>query len=349
MRLDSNRPPLPTEFGAPSLEESIEPNICLIGGSGRSGTTILRTILSKHPDVAETREWRFSIDPDGLIDFYSAISTGWSPFLFDAKLQRLSQLLHDTGQTRRITKHYRALIRKFNLHNLFPRKLTCRYSNISIVDYCPAYCELVEELIKNLTAFQYHGYWVGQELFATPRINFNPPLQKTALADILGRFFRQVVDCVLKAQNAQHYLDNNTWNILWFDKLLELIPEAKLVHIYRDPRDVVASYTRQAWTPSSPSQSAEFYLAIMNQWWSIREQLHPESYKEISLESLVSNPEATLRDLCEFWHIDWNPILLQTDLSRPNTGRWKTDFDAREQLEICDLLRDVLLKLGYQE
>ena len=45
--------------------------VIFIGGSGRSGTNILRKLLSKHSQVASLPfEHRFIIDPDGIIDFF---------------------------------------------------------------------------------------------------------------------------------------------------------------------------------------------------------------------------------------------------------------------------------------
>ena len=66
-------------------------NTLLIGGSGRSGTTILSRIFAQHPDICIAPEFRFLIDPDGIIDFYSTVFQSWSPYHFDFKVKRLEE------------------------------------------------------------------------------------------------------------------------------------------------------------------------------------------------------------------------------------------------------------------
>ena len=324
-------------------------NICLIGGSGRSGTTILKEIFVRHPDVAFIPEWRFSIDPDGAIDFFNTFSAGWSPYLFDVKLRRLERLLKDIGRRNRLYTYLRRVPGYTRLTRKIPYKLVSRYSHLSIADDCPNYFELVDQLIEQLLDFRYRGTWAGADFLQEASMSYGSPVKMDELACILGGFIRQVAWSIVQHQNARHYVEDNTWNILWFDKLLQLMPEAKLVHVYRDPRDVVASYTKRSWTPSDPVQAAKFYQDIMERWWMVRQNVPQHSFKEISLEDLVANPKPVLENICAFWGIEWSEALLTTDLSRSNSGRWRRDLTGQQQEQICAILVEQLARLGYKD
>ena len=50
-----------------------------IGGTGRSGTTILSKVLSQHENILQLVETRFIIDPDGIIELIPALTDNWSP------------------------------------------------------------------------------------------------------------------------------------------------------------------------------------------------------------------------------------------------------------------------------
>jgi hypothetical protein len=324
-------------------------NICLIGGTGRCGTTILKKIFHEHPQVAHIPEWRITLDPDGLIDFYMTLSEGWSPYLFDIKLKRLQKLLQDAGRSSAVWNPYRLVLKKFKIQKIFPFHLSPRYSDFSIKKVCPEYSSLVKELTENLKKFEYRGDWTGQRFFTKRTIQYAPPWGKDDLADVLGRFLGQVIQNMLDKQGKQIFVEDNTWNILWFDKFLELMPQAKLIHIYRDPRDVVASFTKQTWTPTDPSRAALFYNGIMERWWEIHKHLPKKSYMEISLENLVQAPEAVTKEICRFWNIPWHNSLLKTDLSRSHSGRWKKDLNPDDQDRIQTILSDTMDKLGYKK
>lgn len=323
-------------------------NICLIGGTGRSGTTILHRIFSKHPKVNEFfPEWRFMIDPDGLIDFYNAFNDNWSPVHFDVRIKRLKKLLLDVRNTSFFRRGYLYFVRSTGIQELLPFKIDYRYAGRNVENYCQDYLEMVDELIDELTLFKYRGSWIGQGIFDKKEISFGGPFSKKKLAKIMGGFYRDIIICVLTSQDVKYYVEDNTWNILWFDKILELLPEAKIVHIYRDPRDVVASYTKQVWAPNNPLESVHFYKKLMDTWWELREEIPEKSYFEVSLERLVADTNSTLRDICGFWNIEWHDNLTRTDLSKSNTGRWKIDFNREDQIMVQRELSIYIEKLGY--
>ena len=65
-----------------------------IGGTGRSGTTVLTKILGRHPDLYMfPTEIRFIPDPDGLVSLKSALVDNWSYFQADLAIERFGALM----------------------------------------------------------------------------------------------------------------------------------------------------------------------------------------------------------------------------------------------------------------
>ena len=74
-----------------------------IGGTGRSGTSIVGRSLGKHEDIFYPTlkmgkrtfgpEMRFLIDPDGCIDLINNLSENWSPQRASESLKRFSILI----------------------------------------------------------------------------------------------------------------------------------------------------------------------------------------------------------------------------------------------------------------
>jgi len=323
-----------------------ENKICLIGGSGRSGTTILSRVFAKHPLISDVPELRFLIDPDGIIDFYTTFQA-WSPYHFDLKLKRLKNLLQSVTYSHPLNKPF-FLLQKTGILQMLPWNIRPRYANICATGFCPKFPKIVNELIERLTTFRYSGYWEGMNAIQQKEFFYNSFHEKSELTKILRDFLQQVIVCILEYQRVSYYLEKNTWNILWFDKILELIPDSRLVHIYRDPRDVVTSFTRQTWMPSDPLKSALIYRDIIQHWWDIKVKIPNHTYIEISLESLVNDTESILRKICTFWDLPWHESLLSIDLSKSHSGRWKKDLNTQEQNGVQYLLGRQIETFGYE-
>ena len=324
------------------------PPILFIGGSGRSGTNVMKALLARHSQVSALPfEHRFLIDPDGIVDFYASYSASWSPYMADRRLKRLERFLRQMqgeGLWHRLAGR---LLRRLNPDGrlITPR----RYHGWRLGAHFPGFETEVNHLLSELRHFIFPAAWVGSESYTLrPTVQHGPPRTREELAPPLGHFLNKVVSAHLRAAGKRLFVEDNTWNILFARELLELAPQARLLHIYRDPRDVVASLVAQRWSPHTPLQAAVWYRDIMRRWLAVRAELAQEAYLEVSLEALVEQTEETVRGICAFVSLPVEPALFQMDLSRSHRGRWRQDFSEREQAQVEEIVGDFVTRFGYR-
>lgn len=325
--------------------------VCMIGGTGRSGTSIMKRILARHPEVAATPvEHHFIVDPDGLVDFYTSLFDTFSPWWFDVKVRRLERLLHRVSRTPGIEAWASRVIRGIN--RLSGRRTVMSppsYAALEIGKFIPTFPRLVDELIAELESPSFRGAWDGTSSYSVlPQARVANQQALTNLAGVFGKFLRQVTREYLERANRLVQVDDTPWNLLFARQILAFLPECKFIHTYRDPRDVVASFSHQRWAPTNKKQAALWYRSLVEEWFRAREHLPADSFMECSLEDLVADPESVLRRVCCFLSVPWDPGLLEIDLSRHNIGRWKKDYSTDEIKEVDDVLSDILPRLGYQ-
>jgi len=322
-------------------------HVCLIGGSGRSGTSILKQVFSQHPDAAGIPEFRITVDPGGLLDFYSTLKHNWNPYLFDQRIKELKEVLKSAGNTAKLSLTYRKALKFTGAAKNPITKMDAKYAGIGLSAHVPEYMFKVDRLIDDLTQFHYTGAWTGQKLGQRPKLIFRKRIDTQTLRARLAQFYLDIALSVCINQHASYFLDDNTWNMLYFDSWLDLKPDLKLVHIYRHPLDVTASLMQQPWAPSDPVQAAIFYSGIMDEWLRKRKDLPSESFIEVSLEELVENTEQITRKIADFWELEWHPSLLETDLSKAHTGRWKKDIPENKIDRVLAVLKPYLTKFSY--
>ena len=321
---------------------------CFIGGTGRCGTSILRKILSRHSSVATLPiEHRLMVDPDGIFDFYRNYTTGWSPYYGDAKLTRLKNFLEELSSTSSIHKIFRYLVRAFRLAgiSITPKK----YLDVELSRFIPNYSEHVKTLLNELVEFEYTGERLGTGSYSfNNKIQYAPNYSKEQLKKIFQNFIHSFIQDILTHNHKDCFIEDNTWNILFSADLLDLIPNAKIISVIRDPRDVVASLSKQKWMPSNKAQSAKIYNDLIVEWIEIRRNLDKQSWIEVRLEDVVLEPESQIRKICDFIELPWEDNLLKIDLSKSNSGQWKKDFSEEEQRSVIPLLAEHIKSLGYE-
>jgi hypothetical protein len=98
--------------------------------------------------------------------------------------------------------------------------------------------------------------------------------------------------------------------------MLEWFPTAKFVHIVRDPRDMLASLRKVRFTDGLNYWFTTSATVAGMEWReSVRiseelEQQLPTRYRTLRYEDLVTQPEETIRSLCEFLDEDYLPEIL---------------------------------------
>jgi hypothetical protein len=291
----------------------------MIGGSGRSGTTVLARVFASHPSIATIPEVRLLTDPDGLLDFLSGYES-WSPYVMDFRLKRLERFFRDL---RRRGPFHRAL-RSLNRRQRWLRT-EVPYSSFDVARQCPDFQELGLRLVEELTVCSFAGEHAAMRFGSRKVVRVAVAERQDAEAAV-SRFLHRVAASAASHQHRTHFLEKNTWTLLHFELVRRLVPGARMVHIVRHPCDVVASFTKQPWMPSDPMQAALVLRMLMGRWRAARAAVPESSVLEVSLERVCADPRQSLGRICDWWGIPMSDSILSVDLTRSNAGRWRRDI-----------------------
>ncbi len=184
-------------------------------------------------------------------------------------------------------------------------------------------------------------------------------------------FLRIVMEEVARRQGVDRWVDSTPTNVPHMLRIKRDFPNAKFIHIIRDPRDVVLSLEKRGWTRPLPWDKKNSLLAAGVYWeWIVRKcreyGAHMRGdYFEAHYEDLVQKPADVLQRMGAFLscNLDYeriqanrigsvkNPLTsFKEDLSEGKfnpVGRWKEKFPP-EQLERFEaLIGDSMREFGY--
>jgi hypothetical protein len=172
------------------------------------------------------------------------------------------------------------------------------------------------------------------------------PFEQQEIASLVAEFYHAIFEAVPGAEKT-HWVDDTPFNIVHAPELLTLFPAMRLVHIYRHPLDVLASYRTKAWGGDDVEAIARRLAGVFKQWWSTRERIPAESYFEIGLEKLAENPRENLAEICEFAELPYEKALEEISLDKVNAGRWQRELDSSKVQRVMPILTPILKELGY--
>lgn len=184
-------------------------------------------------------------------------------------------------------------------------------------------------------------------------------------------FLRIVMDMVAHKQGVKRWIDSTPTNIPHMHRIVKEFPDARIVHIIRDGRDVALSLDKQGWSRPLPWDKKKSLLAAGIYWeWIVRKgrkygAMLSSNYMEVRYEELVRDARQSLTRVSEFIQhdLDYDRILqarvgsvknpltsFKEDLNDGNftpVGRWKDKFPPEQLAWFEELVGGYLQELGY--
>jgi hypothetical protein len=133
---------------------------------------------------------------------------------------------------------------------------------------------------------------------------------------------------------------------LHLDLIQEIYPEAPVVHLIRDGREVAVSLTRQSWGPPTLREAAAEWLDTVTAARSHR----PARYYEMRHEALVADVVAAMTGLCGFLGLAvTDDVIASWREAAPHRVNATPGGSAPDQSgEVEAVAGDVLRELGYE-
>ncbi len=303
-----------------------------IGGTGRSGTTILKQVLTCHTKIiALPDELRIIVDSGGALDLISALSDRWSPYKADIAIQGFRKLVHECARANSqsaisLEKVERKIFRGLGVS---PR----RYLGMGLAYHfgSPYLVQRLEQLLEELSFHMTYGSWVGSPPFRLKsKIYEAGPMAHGEVERLVASFFDDLYTHHAADRNKDHWLDDTPANLLYANELRRLFPNMKFIHIYRDPRDVMASFHGFSWGGDTFVAIARRLAGTYTRWLEIRQKLPTECFIEVSLEALATDPITELSAICKFIGLDFEQNLTNISLDKVHAGRWKQNIPEPE-------------------
>jgi hypothetical protein len=259
-----------------------------IVGAPRSGTTLLRNMLNRHPAITIYRD----------SDFYHYVY----------RRRRSFGSLSDLRNRQRLAKEY----------------LSTRFVRRMPMDAQALEAELLAE------GLNYKAFYLS-----------------------LLRFYAQ-------AQGKKRCGDK-THSALFTETLCEWYPGASIIHLVRDPRDVVASLLRLKWADQNVLGNARLWLRCN---LAAGRSRHRPKYLLVHYEQLATKPEGVLRGICSFVGEAYSPAMLvpnqdpsadrpwlqraEEPVTTERLGKWRQQLTVDQIALIEWLVKPHMQTFGYE-
>jgi hypothetical protein len=145
-------------------------------------------------------------------------------------------------------------------------------------------------------------------------------LTTSAFGDLVDRaegrtsnIFLGVMAQLLQQSGMERIGEKTPAHLKHIDRIAQLLPHARFIHVIRDPRDVALSMESLSWAdgPARWLRYGRSWGRAMQRDARHHEQLGPSRWMRLRMEDLVLAPAQELERTCAFLGEDYDPIMLQ--------------------------------------
>lgn len=247
-----------------------------IGGTGRSGTTIILNLLKNHENFHSSlpREIRYLTDRKGLIDLN-----------FSRSMLEQYSFKEFRGE---VISRFLPLVGKSDLDMFVSRSKGRWWSQTGKKGK-------TRGLIQGISVEKFND-----------ALNVFLGEYKTSNLESSRRYFFDISSAQFKKDGVQFFGDSTPPNIMNSQFLHKMFPEAKFINMVRDGRDVSHSVIREHWGPKDPFKALDWWKNRIIKADSALTQVPKEKKLTLRLENLIHlKREESLGDLLSF--IGLNP------------------------------------------
>lgn len=186
----------------------------------------------------------------------------------------------------------------------------------SILDSHPSICCPIWE-----TGFfvRFHSI-VDGDVKELIRDNPDFPLTREGLMDWGRQSFCDLMNRLTAKSHKPRRGEKTPAHVLHIGMIHEMFPKAQFVHIIRAGTDVVRSLRNKSWAPRNTKHCISLWVDSIRSGREQAKNLPAGAYLEIRYESLTTQPEKTIQDLCQFLGEDFDSKML--DFHKPENNSW---------------------------
>jgi len=214
--------------------------------------------------------------------------------------------------------------------------------------------------------------WYKTRLYTLSELE-KGPLEERVMAECKngGDFLCIIMEQMAGKQGVERWADTTPEHLLHLHRIKETIPNALVIHIIRDGRDVALSTDKQGYIRRLPWDKTPSVMVAGVYWeWMVNKGRKDgrelgADYMEVRFEELVERPQQTLTRLGSFINHDLDYDRIQRvgygSVSAPNTsfkegssvafhpaGRWKHSYTPENLAMFEGLVGGTLEALGYE-